>query len=318
MNPVIESLLEIADQDPLPVAHTSSHWQHHGGETIVQRQGDQLLLRSSGFTAHSKTGLLGKLLYGLERLSYTTVTNRLRSYPSVWHEAKKLARDLRVDLTRHEWSNAVVLAFIVDHLNDFNLSPKTFALIGDGEGFFGALLYRYFRQSKIRIYSIDLPRILVFQACTYEKSDPRITLAVLPSNSQSGATEVTFVHPNHIEQIPGEIDCAVNVVSMQEMNSFSIESYFTFLRQRSTSRSRFYCVNRLRKEMPKGEISDFFEYPWRTDDQVFIDGSCPYFTHFFEWHTYPEGPRFLGIRVPLLNYFSGPSWHRLVRLAPLP
>jgi hypothetical protein len=125
------------------------------------------------------------------------------------------------------------------------------------------------------------------------------------------------VHPKYIELVPDEIDCAISFVSMQEMNPFSIASYFAFLRRRSTPRSRFYCVSRLQKELPGGEISSFFDYPWRAEDEVFIDGPCPYLTYFFDQCTYASGPRLLGMRVPFINCWDGASWHRLARLAPL-
>jgi hypothetical protein len=130
-------------------------------------------------------------------------------------------------------------------------------------------------------------------------------------------TDITFVHPKDIELIPDGIDCAIALVSMQEMNAFSIASYFEFLRRRSTLRSRFYYVGRLRKELPGGEIVRFYDHPWREDDEVFIDGPCPYLTHFFDQYKYPNGPQLLGVRVPFINYWDGASWHRLVRLAPL-
>ena len=117
------------------------------------------------------------------------------------------------------------------------------------------------------------------------------------------------------EQI--RVDCAINIASMQEMNEFSIASYFMFLRRSTTPSSRFYCVNRLRKDLPGGEVTSFKDYPWQEDDEVFIDGPCPYYAHFFGHPMLPKGPRVLGVRVPFVNYFDGIMMHRLARLAPL-
>ena len=57
--------------------------------------------------------------------------------------------------------------------------------------------------------------------------------------------------------------------------------------------------------------------PWGPDDEIFLDGLCPYFRHWFAPYTRPGGPSVLGVRVPFVNYW-GPTIHRLVRLAPLP
>lgn len=104
-----------------------------------------------------------------------------------------------------------------------------------------------------------------------------------------------------MERIAEEIDCAISIASMQEMNEVSIAAYFTFLRWRSKPSSRFYCVNRLQKELPGGEVTSFYAYPWREDDEVFMDGPCPYYTHFFAPYTIPNGPRLFGVRVPFIN-----------------
>jgi hypothetical protein len=316
VNQVIESLLQIAGEDPLPGAHTSSHWQRYGKGIKIERRGEKLVLSASGFTAQSRANLLGKLLYSAERLSYAKVTSRLKSHRFVWNEAKRLARDLRVDLPRHEWTSATALAVLLDHFGEYNLAPKTVALIGDGDGFLGALILRCLSGTNIRIYTIDLPTVLAFQAHTHETANPWVTMSLLSATDID--RQIIFVHPKDIELIRDRIDCAISFVSMQEMNAFSIASYFTFLRRRSGPRSRFYCVGRLRKEMPGSEIASFFDYPWRADDKVFIDEPPPYLTHFFDQHMYPNGPRLFGVRIPFVNYWDGRAWHRLAHLAPLP
>lgn len=84
--------------------------------------------------------------------------------------------------------------------------------------------------------------------------------------SESGGADVVFALPQDIEIISDQIDCAVNIASMQEMKPSSIQAYFAFLRKRSGPGSRFYCVNRLHKELPGGEVASFYDYPWRQDD----------------------------------------------------
>ena len=323
MNPVLESLVRVSESQPLPAAHTSSHWKAFGAQTVVRREGDSLFLKAAGFSGHSRASRAGSLLCGLERVCYARVTGVLQSWPQVWKGTGRLAKTLKVSLTRHEWACAVVLSILQDHWIQQRLHPQRIALIGDGDGFLGALILRCFPKSPLSIFSIDLPKALVFQAATFRAAFPDLILhAALPDGEvtdrpgDSGGSQVTLVHPDCTERIQGTIDCAVNVVSMQEMTPASVSGYFDFLRRRSGPQSHFYCVNKLSNRLPGGEESHFMEYPWRSEDHFFLDEECPYLKFFLDLHAYPAGPRLFGLRVPLVNRFSGVHWHRLVRLAP--
>ena len=303
------------ETDPFPVAHTSSRWQQHGREITFERRGDELVLRGSWLgNVYSRGNPFSKTCRALERRSYRRVTDRLTSYPSIWITASNLAHQLSFPLSFDVWRQSVALAVLVDHWAAYNLSPRTFALIGDGQGFLGALIRRQLPQS--RVYCIDLPPLLILQARTHESTNPDGTISVV-SPQKLEPTDVSLVIPQNMEAIPDEIDCGINLASMQEMNDFRIASYFSFLRRRSTPQSRFYCVNRLEKVLPGGEVTNFLNYPWRPGDEVFIDGSCPYYTHFFSRATLPNGPRVLGVRVPFVNHFDGMVMHRLARLTHL-
>lgn len=255
MNPVIEELLQIVETDPLPEADTSSHWSLYGRKTIVERRGDNLVLIGSGFGSMDEGGRLARAAGMVERLTYWPVTTRIRSYASIWRTARRLAHDLSVDLRFDVWKQSVALALLADHWAAYSLSPRTFAVIGDGHGFLGALIRRHFPHSLV--YCIDLPKILVFQAHTHELADPGASMSLL-STKPDRPTAITLVQPKDIEAISDQIDCAINIASMQEMNPHSIDSYFKFLRIRSTQSSRFYCVNHLRKELPGGRGPDIY------------------------------------------------------------
>ncbi|MDP2600357.1 MAG: putative sugar O-methyltransferase, partial [Deltaproteobacteria bacterium] len=188
-------------------------------------------------------------------------------------------------------------------------TPKMFVLLGDGYGTLGACIRNLFPQA--RLYFIDLPKGLLFQLKTMEKIGGENALL---SEDKTEIAENNFVVPDAIGKIAEKIDCAINIASMQEMNQQSIATYFKFLRERSSPNSHFYCVNRLRKELPGGEVASFLDYPWNAKDQVFVDGSCPYYTHFYSPRTFKNGPRFLGLRIPFINHFDGPMVHRLVHL----
>ncbi len=314
MNAVMESLLEVIERDPLPDAYTSSYWKEFGRQAVIERRGGALTMRGVEFGAVYARNPVILGFHAVERLSYARLTRGLRSYPSVWRATKRLARELSFGLTFDVWKPAVVASLLLDHFTAHELRPRTFTVIGDGYGFLGALIRRML--PGVRIYCVDLPTTLLFQVRTHEAADPSARLALFDGDRQAAPGDVSFVLPQAVEQVPEAIDCAINIASMQEMNAFTVQTYFTFLRRRSTPRSRFYCVNRLRKELPGGEVASFYEFPWRADDEIFLDEPCPFYTHFIAPYTRPQGPRWHGVRVPFVNHFDGVHMQRLVRLAP--
>ena len=317
MHPVIDELLDLVAEDSLPAAHTSSHWREDGREIVVERRAHELCLRPKSFETVSPMGRVWRSLSVVERYSYRPVTARFKRYPEVWQAATQLARDLTggPHYNFNVFKSACALSVLADHWEAGGLHPMTFAMIGDGCGFLSALIRRWLPTAKL--YCLDLPKTLVFQAQTLGQADPDATFAMLSSSHSSQGADAVFVPPQEVERITEDIDCAINIASMQEMTEFSINYYFTFLRRRSTPYSRFYCVNRLQKELRGGEVTQFERYPWRADDEIFLDGPCPYYTHYLAPWTDPAGPRVLGLRVPCVNSFLGVMRHRLVHLAPL-
>lgn len=306
---IVRELIDIAEQDPLSLEDTSSHWRLYGPQSIIEQRGDNSYLRGQGFGGVHAPGRIHHTLNTIERFAYWRITRQIKSYRSIFKAATQLARHLSFDMTFDVWKQSVVLAILKDHWIEYNLEPKTFALIGDGYGFLGALIRCLIPDAYI--YNIDLPKTLVFQAVTHSSVFPTRAMSVM--STASGHADTTFVLPKDIELIPNQIDCGINVASMQEMTESSIELYFRFLRVRSKSSSRFYCVNRKRKELPGGEVLNFTDYPWSLEDDIFLDGVCPYY-RFFLGRTQPNGPSIFGIRVPLINHFDGLIMHRLCHL----
>lgn len=314
MNETLTALLEAARTDPLPDRHTSSHWKHYGQQVVAQELNDDLRLDAAGFSAIAPSSRFQRMLNALEHLSYRPVTARYLSFPLIWSAAKELARRLGGDADFGVFKSAAALSLLTKHWREQSLQPKTFALIGDGFGFLSALI-RKLRPDAV-LFNIDLPKMLVFQARTLEQADPGASTGVLRPGDAWTKRQITFASPDAIDGIPGPIDCAINIASMQEMHPDSVRGYFEFLRRRSGPGSRFYCLNRVRKEMPGGEISELSHYPWKDSDQVFLDEICPFYRYFLASQTCRQGPMIAGRRLPFVNYFDGPHAHRLVHLSP--
>jgi len=102
------------------------------------------------------------------------------------------------------------------------------------------------------------------------------------------------------------IDVFINIASMQEMDPPVVKAYFDDMRAVAVNRHLlFYCCNRQEKLLPDGTVSRFADYPWRRDDQVLVDGPCP-------WHQY-----YYLMWPPFFKPYDGLHIHRLVTLSPL-
>lgn len=311
MKDVYAALLDIVAAGGAPEGFVSSYWRQYGERNVAVVREGRLDLRAYGIGEVERLRLPWRLLRPIERMGYRRVTRGLRAYPDVWRAARRLASDLRLGLTFDVWKYAVVASILEDHWGEHGLQPARFAMIGDGQGFLGALLRRMVPRAQV--FSIDLPKTLLFQARMHEAADPAASVSLLGSGCEG---DVTLVLPQNVESIAGDLDCAVNMSSMQEMNPATIEHYFRFLRRRSSERSRFFCLNRTRKELPDGEVAAFHDYPWADDDVVYLDGPCPYARWFLPPPLrYGHGPRVLGVRIPFVNHFEGDHRHRLACLA---
>jgi len=88
---------------------------------------------------------------------------------------------------------------------------------------------------------------------------------------------------------------------MQEMDPHVVASYFEDLRAITRKRDLlFYCCNRVEKKFPDGTVTRFADYPWLVDDQVLVNGLCPWHQHYYS------------ARPPFYRPYGGPFIHRLV------
>jgi hypothetical protein len=309
VHPIIRELLNSEEVDLLPTADTSSHWQRHGNSTEAILSEDDLKLSGVGF-GDFEAGSLERISSFFGRWPYRKVISGIKAYAEVQRAARLLASGLGLGFTFDAWRNAVLLAVLKDHWDAHKTCPKTFAMIGDGYGFCGALIRRVVPRARLLL--IDLPKIMVFQVRTLQRSDPDAKMGLL---SESQDVDVMFARPSEIESYSSDIDCAINMASMGEMTHESIIQYFGFLRKRSRVGSRFYCVNRESKSHPDGTVIRFDHYPWKEADETYLDGICPYSTHYWSSRVSGTGPRIAGFHIPFLQRFDGPFRHRLVRLA---
>ena len=213
-----------------------------------------------------------KPIQALERLSYWQVTSALPAYPEAWTTIKHIARRDRLDLTFDVWKCAVIYALLKRYL-----VGQRVLIIGDGFGVLARLISESLRPPWLGL--IDLPEQLVCQRRHLRRS-------------------ASFCEPQDVLSLP-PFEVAINVASMQEMTKEMIGTYFYVMRK---NKALFYCLNRLEKKLPGGEIVRFVDYHWSSKDFVLIDEKCPFYTHML---------------TPLPTRFDGEHWHRLALLTDL-
>ena len=96
------------------------------------------------------------------------------------------------------------------------------------------------------------------------------------------------------------IDIFINVASMQEMDIKTINNYFMFMRN-NPKESFFYCCNRVSKTLADKSVIKFNDYPWSTNDLVFLNEKC-------DWYT-----KFPTLFPPFWKSFGGEIKHKLVK-----
>jgi len=95
------------------------------------------------------------------------------------------------------------------------------------------------------------------------------------------------------------IDVAINIASMQEMDPRIINQYFNDLKK-SNDKLYFYCCNREEKILPDGTIVKFSDYPWE-GSQIIADELCPWYLDFYNKS------------YPFFHSYDGLIRHRIVR-----
>ena len=115
MSSIIESLLDVVEQDPYPAGHTSLYWQMEGEQRGVAWRGQDVVLRGFGRGTGGRRDIAWQAAHVLERWSYRRVTAALRAYPRLWKLTRQLAQELELGVTFDVWKCAVILAVLADH-----------------------------------------------------------------------------------------------------------------------------------------------------------------------------------------------------------
>lgn len=280
---------------------TSSHWKKFGKFQKIKKINDDYVLRGIGFGNNE----IRKNIFLLIKYFFTNIPLKIYFFKllkncrqniinNMYFVAKKSSRLFDFDFAR----NILTVNLLMERIPD--IEEKTFCIIGDGYGALGCLLKKSFPKSKIIF--INLGRTLLFDLYYSKKVFPNMDHFLIRSNNDPYSKDFNYVEAEIHKKIDIKSDIFVNVHSMQEMRYKDIKSYFMMMRKQKTE-TWFYCCNRVSKKLPDGEIINFSEYPWSGDDNIIIEGLCPWAQGF---------PRNI---PPFYQKFDGPIYHRLIKFA---
>ncbi len=285
----------------------SSHWrQEH--ETFIFENGQFSGLR--GFGHHAAPAR------GLRRWVHTALQRRYRNMAGdlpQFRELDALTADItarqnrlyELDALRQALSLAQILALTPDCLAEDALA----VVIGDGFGTMSALILAAAPSARVATVNLNKTLLvdLTYAAMTlppgaYALALDREAVNAGLANADIRLLGIRATDANLVAALP--VSLAVNIASMQEMRLADVGAYFDALRSAGGAPTLFYCCNREKKTLPDGEVIQFADYPWRDDDDVLLDGICP-------WHQFFYSPI-----PPFYRPYAGVVRHRLARLAP--
>ena len=304
--------------DPVTGTHSpeaSSHWKDFSKYSKVEADvdGNIKTIKGFGFGGSDDSRLAAKLVAGIGNqlmmagLPYSGISADVK-------RSKQLVRSMGLYFSQDAFRQACTRFFLKNEIDKLKLPIRNILIIGDGFGVLAALMHQQYPEANI--FLIDLGVTLFFQSYYLSKKFPDKQHTLLEQTMQTSPSTGFFYCPAEwLDNFPAiEIDIAINIASMQEMNPDMISRYFNLLRKRKTK--LFYCCNRLEKILPDGTPARIFEFPWKKEDVFIVDEVCP-------WHKFFVGRiggtnvRFLNfIPIPFLRKYDGVHWHRLAHLAP--
>ena len=219
--------------------------------------------------------------------------------------AERQNRVLTYDMVRQIFSLALIRDYLKKSSQDLcNL------VIGDGYGVFTSLFAMHAPHQKT--IAVNLTKPLLLDLAYFNRAEPEAGIALVADfeemqaalfNNNIRVIGVRADNASCIAEAP--IGVAVNVVSMQEMDTQVVADYFHLLRNNKAERTAFYCCNKLYKKLVDGTELKFNDYPWRSGDEVLHDSVCQW----SQWY-YDKKP-------PFWHYRKGKDrviWHRLAYL----
>ena len=228
----------------------SAHWQEFSRRFVVRKIGGEKFYRAGyGFGASDSKGFINSICSYIG--NYFSLAF-LKS-PGLRHDvnqAKWLVKRMDLVFSQDAFRQVCTLNFL-NRYSNLITEPRKILIIGDGHGILTALLKARFPSA--RFILIDLGSVLFFQSYYLSKAFPGASQIIADEAATDGSEVFTFCPAECLDAMPeGNIDLAINIASMQEMDPEIIASYFDIMRSHATR--LFYCCNRLEKRIGQKNI----------------------------------------------------------------
>jgi len=304
--PELFDYLATASQSNDPAA--SSHWQQQH-ESFRFNDGAFEGLRGFG-GCHEPYKGVRSVVHQLLQLPYIRQGKRLERFTKIDKVARKIAslqgRAYDLDFIRQ----SLTLTFLWEQLFNQDGGRSSVCIIGDGFASLASLMLT--TKTAKQVILINLTKTLLvdcwyLKLCLGEESFNKSVVLLDNESSIEQARDATVVaiqaeHHNLLQAL--DFNLVVNIVSMGEMNPSTVNDYFTDIRAvAARQKVHFYCCNRVEKPLPDGTIVRFSDYPWSDNDDILIDGLCP-------WHQ-----KYYSSKFPFYHRYDGLVKHRLAVMA---
>ena len=218
---------------------------------------------------------------------------------------KRQGRVYDLDVMRHTLS----ISFIEHHCKSLpQVNKRTACVIGDGYAIATCLLLGS-EVNKVILVNLTKTLLVDIHFLKLWLGEERFESTVSLVTNQQDLSHCINDEDNRVIVIEAKnqelikycnIDLAVNIASMQEMNPQVINQYFKDLKDVKNKELYFYCCNRDEKFLPDGTIVRFSDYPWG-DATITVDEPCPWYKDYYS--KYP----------PFFHAYDGHIRHRIVK-----
>ena len=208
-------------------------------------------------------------LYGLRFTHFLSISRAARAV------TRKQMRQYDLDLLRH----VLTLAFLRSRLGP-KISKGPICIIGDGYANMVSVILATLPDSKVIL--VNLHKTLLVDLICLQTGFPEIDYALVRSESEldealASGIRIVAVCANDASILREKpLALSINIESMMEMDPPAIANYFDILRSAPGAHATFYCCNQESKRYSDEGTSNFHEYPWHGDDQIIVDGVCPW------------------------------------------
>ena len=281
-----------------PETNRSSFWDVEVENFRVAADGTRTGVACIGNISR-KTGRLYTLMHRVLQLPFRYMARGLPDYADCERLGRIIAKRQERQYTSDMMRQALSLALIRHHLPD---GPGAGAnlVIGDGYGVMTSLLRLAWPDNKTIAVNLTIP--LLADLAFASQALPGMRLA-MPANMDEmaealgdPAVDVIGIRADDAGLLEGvQIGLAINIHSMQEMDMTVIAEYFRLLRSSTGERTAFYCCNRVQKKFYDGTEIRFDAFPWRDDDKLLVDETCPW----TEWLYGPKPPFWTRMPTPV-------------------